>query len=228
MVRSAVARAARNAGWPRERINTFVHGKSPDGARPASGDKSPDRFAYLPLPTINPLRVDAIRRVLIAAPPHCFREIQWVRQALEFQELTSDSRGEIVGILSPLPVGDWVASQYVGSSTDWTTVTPVILPGHDGASSKKTLKLLARSIEQAGLSMDLFRGAEIEWRGVGFRPGVEMASRFLPPENLDGKPRYHLRLTLPRPLEGPLAIGGGRFRGFGVFSRLVDARAKDA
>ena len=53
MVRHAVARIAKQQGWPEEQINEFVHGKTLDGARPASGATSPDRFAYLPLPTIN-------------------------------------------------------------------------------------------------------------------------------------------------------------------------------
>src|SRR5207244_99169 len=57
MVRHAVARAARQAGWNDAEINTFVHGHTPDGADRVRGEAADERFAYLPLPTINPLKV---------------------------------------------------------------------------------------------------------------------------------------------------------------------------
>ena len=37
MLRSAVARVARDQGWSDDRINVFVHGKTPDGLHPANG-----------------------------------------------------------------------------------------------------------------------------------------------------------------------------------------------
>lgn len=237
MVRHAVATAAADQGWAEERINVFIHGKTPDGARPSNGAVSPDRLQYLPLPTINPLRVDAIRRVLIAAPPHCSREIAWVRRGLAGSELTNDHGA--TAMLTILPGSDRVLRHYVDEARTWSTVTPVILPGYDDPDHlRRKLKagrdaetqrrylarldarmeeLLRKAFLQAGYSAELAADVELEWRTVGFLPGVELASRYLPPNNLNNAPRIHVRATFAKPIPGPVAIGSGRFRGFGLF-----------
>ena len=239
MVRHAAAEAARDQGWTDEQINVFVHGKSLDGAQPSSGANSPDRFQYLPLPTINPLRVDSIRRVLIVAPPHCNQKITWARRAMAGVELINDNK-QPEALLTILPGSDNVLQQYTGKSTTWSTVTPVILPGYDdpdhlrrklkngvdAETQKRYLQkldaridgLLRKAFLQAGYSSELVAQIKLEWRDVGFRAGVELASRYLPPENLNKSPRYQVRVTFPLNIIGPIAVGGGRFRGFGLFA----------
>ncbi|MEI6540860.1 MAG: type I-U CRISPR-associated protein Csb2, partial [Planctomycetota bacterium] len=243
MVRHAAAEAARDQGWTDEQINVFVHGKSLDGAQPSSGANSPDRFQYLPLPTINPLRVDSIRRVLIVAPPHCNQKITWARRAMAGVELINDSK-QPEALLTILPGSDNVLQQYTGRSTKWSTVTPVILPGYDDPDHlRRKLKkgvdaetqkrfldrldaridgLLRKAFLQAGYSSELVAQIKLEWRDVGFRAGVELASRYLPPENLNKSPRYQVRVTFPLNIIGPIAVGGGRFRGFGLFAIQKD------
>lgn len=245
MVRHAVAKAASDQGWTDERINVFVHGKSIDGARPSSGATSPDRFQYLPLPTINPLRVDSIRRVLIAVPSHCGNEIAWIRRALSGAELIRDD-GDAAGLLTLLPGSDNVLKQYVATSPTWSTVTPVILPGYDDPDHlRRKLKasidsetqkhylqkldaridgLLRKAFLQAGYTQELVSQLQLQWRDVGFRAGVEPASRYLPPENLNKSPRYHVKVQFPSAVRGPVAIGGGRFRGFGLMAIHNEAR----
>lgn len=242
MMRHAVATVARDLGWTDERINVFVHGKTPDGSKPSSGAASPDRFQYLPLPTINHAlgRVEPIRRVLITAPPHCGQQIAWARRSLAGAELFND--GTAAAMLTVLPGSDWVLRQYVDESRTWTTVTPVILPGYDdpdhlrrklrdcrdAETQKRYLArlearmehLLRKAFQQAGYSGELIEQAELDWRQVGFVPGVESATRYLPPENLDNSPRIHVRVKFSVPVPGPIVIGSGRFRGFGLFARL--------
>jgi len=222
MVRGRVAHLARNMrpfGWTDEDINVGIHGKTRDGHGPVRGEESPDRFLYLPMPTINSTlhRVESIRRVLIAAPPHWEEQISWISRALSGEELTNDE-GEVMGLATLLPRSDWVFRQYVGESRSWSTVTPVILPGHDDRNFDKAEKLFRTAFEQAGYERELVSQIELEWRGVGFRAGVDMASRYLPPENLNHKPRYHVRVRFPKAIRGPVAVGGGRFRGFGLFA----------
>ena len=59
---------------------------------------------------------------------------------------------------------------------------------------------------------------------VGFRAGVELASRYAIPENLKRSPRYHVRVRWldanggQVPIGGPLAVGAGRHRGLGIFA----------
>lgn len=241
MIRHAVAAAARDQGWTEERINVFVHGKTPDGSKPPNGQTSPDRFHYLPLPTINPLgRVESIRRVVIAAPPHCGQQTAWARRAMAGAELVNHNG--VAALLTILPGSDyWVLQQYIEKSRTWSTVTPVILPGYDdpdhlrrklkdgrdAETQKRYLarldarmdELLRKSFRQAGYSSELIEHAELDWRDVGFRPGVELASRYLPPKNLENKPRYHVRVRFPHAIPGPVVVGSGRFRGFGLFAR---------
>jgi len=221
MVRHAVADTALRHGWSNEQINVFVHGKTPDGERPASGEKSPDRFLYLPLPTINHAlgRVESIRRVLIAAPAHCREQIAWVRRALAGEELKIGN-GATAALVTILAGSDWVLRQYVGEATTWSTVTPVILPRHEGYEPDQAGKSLRMAFEQAGYESELISQTELEWRGVGFRAGVDLASRYLPPDNLSHKPRYHVRVRFPHAIRGPLVVGSGRFRGFGLFAAM--------
>ena len=240
MMRHAVAAAARNQGWTEERINVFVHGKTLDGAQPSNGEISPDRFQYLPLPTINLKlgRVESIRRVLIAAPSPCAQQVTWAQRALAGADLVH--REDVSGLLTILPNSDWVLKQYVDAATTWSTVTPLILPGYDdpdhlrrklrngvdAETQKRYLtrldarmdELVRKAFRQAGYSSELIEQAELEWREVGFRPGVELASRYLPPENLNHAPRVHVRVRFPSVVRGPIAVGSGRFRGFGLFA----------
>lgn len=222
MLRHAVDAAAAENGWPLDQRNVFVHGKTPDGASPASGADSPDRFSYVPVPTINHAlgRVESIRRALVAAPPHCQAEVDWARRTLAGQTLVDNQTQNETALLAPLPLSDWVLRQYVEPAAEWTTVTPVILAGYDDRNRDKAERLLWRALKQAGLTPDLLYQTQLEWRGVGYLPGVDPASRYLPPRNLDDKPRYHLRLKFPHPVPGPLLVGGGRFRGFGLFAAV--------
>jgi CRISPR-associated protein Csb2 len=63
---------------------------------------------------------------------------------------------------------------------------------------------------------------ELDWRPVGFRAGVELASRYHLPAGLRG-PRYHVRVRFALPIPGPLVVGAGRYRGVGLFARDSDA-----
>lgn len=241
MVRHAVADAAHDQGWPEDRINMFIHGKTPDGSKPSSGEMIPDRFQYLPLPTINHAlgRVESIRRVLIAAPSHCGQQIAWTKRALAGAELVNRNNTE--ALLTILPGSDWVLRQYVEESKTWATVTPVILPGYDdpdhlrrklkdcldAETQKRYLhrlnarmeELIRKAFRQAGYSSELVEQTELDWREVGFCRGVELASRYLPPDNLNGSPRIHVRIRFPTAIRGPIAVGSGRFRGFGLFAK---------
>lgn len=99
MVRNALAGLAEDMqpfGWTDEQINTFVHGHTPDGERPARGPDADRRFAYLPLPSLerrgSATIVTGIRRVLIAGPPGCDREVVWARVLSGYELTPLDSR----------------------------------------------------------------------------------------------------------------------------------------
>jgi len=224
MIRHAAARLAKQQGWSDVRINSFIHGKADDGSRPMQGNLSQDRFFYVPIPTIIPRlnRVESIRRFLVAAPAHCRSEIDWIRRAIAGEELQPEADAPNP-LVVPLSRNDFVVHQFTGMSKVWTTVTPMILSGHDSGKLQKAGKLIRTSFEQAGFTRALIDQCDIEYRRVGYLPGAVLASRYLPPENLDRRPRYHLRIGFPHKVNGPIVVGAGRFRGFGLLTHLNGA-----
>ena len=229
--------------WNDEKITTFVlgHGGGADGQAMTNS-----RLMFLPLPSITPLRVESIRRLLVVAPPGSGGDINRLRQMLSGQELHQFQSPGPVAMLSVIPSSDQNVTRYTQAASNWATVTPVILPGYDdprhlrrrlstpkNAEEQKRLLskmnaridgLLRKAIRQAGFSNELAEQAEIDWRTVGFLPGVDLASRYCLPEHLKRFSRYHVKIIWrdaeghPIPVNGPIAIGGGRFGGFGLFA----------
>lgn len=209
-VRHAVADVCRD--W--EDIASFVHGHSEDGGA-NRGPNSNLRFQYLPLPTIasydSRTRFGAIRRVVIAAPIGFDDRINFIRKRLIGKELTWE--GKTHGILNLAGQQDWVSKQYTGTATCWNSVTPVILDGFDDCNPAKTKRLICKALSNAGIKTE----AEFEWQSFGYRAGVEPANAFLRPAKLNGT-MVHLRLKFAKRMAGPIALGAGRFRGFGLMA----------
>ena len=106
-------------------------------------------------------------------------------------------------------------------------------PGHaDELGQKEMLEkldrriafLLRKAIRQAGYCQELAQSAEIQWRGVGFWPGTDLAVRYNYPEKLRRFRRVHVRITWrdsagkPLAMPGPICLGGGRLHGLGLFA----------
>jgi CRISPR-associated protein Csb2 len=206
-------------GWPFPNFAAFVHGHNDDGTQ-LSGEHADERFMYLPLPSIERRgdrgeHVGAIRRVLIAAPPGFQDQLDWIRRRLPGQELVWDDKA--MGMLNDLPPSDWVLGRYIGTSRVWSTVTPVILHRHDIHDAEEMLGLVQEAFQHAGLTDGLAEKPEVEWRNVGFRAGVDLATRYALADRMTG-PRYHVRVCFAHPVRGPVTVGAGRYRGFGLFA----------
>lgn len=239
MVRCAVAHAARQFGWTEDRINSFIHGHGSEKTGQATTD---DRLMFLPLPSITPLKVENIRRVMVVAPAG--GSTKELRNLLNGVELFAEGAAEPVAMLALLPQSDPTVKKYTQPSSLWSTVTPVLLPGYDdpghlrrklqngsdSATQKRmldklntrALQLLQKAFLQAGFPKDLVDQIHFDWSSVGFRPGVDLASKYVRPENLNKFPAYHVQVRFPMRFQGPLAIGAGRYRGFGLFAGQSD------
>lgn len=239
MVRNATAAVAERIGWDAAVIASRVlgHGDGDNGQA-----TSPDRLHFLPLPSITPNGVSGIRRVLVVGPPGL--DLAPLRRRLNGEELHDLHSKQPVAMLSSIPTTDRNVAPFLGPATTWATVTPVILPGYDDpdglrakrrarelkgqGSAEEQRSLLARlddrilgliwkAFHQAGWTPDALAGAQVEYRVVGWFRGLEVARNYsLPPLHF---PRYHLRIRFARPLHGPLAVGGGRWRGLGLFAQ---------
>jgi CRISPR-associated protein Csb2 len=251
MVRCAAKLAAKDSGgtWTEEKINAFIlgHGESNDGGGHVA--VGPQRFAYLPLPTIesrgkgNARVVGSVRRVMLYCfAEGCEDEIIWAQRILSGQELVDKDKGQAVALLSVIPSNEKVVRCYAQAAATWATVTPVVLPGYDdpnhyrrrlkkGASSdeqKRLLEsldaridgLLRKAIVQAGFCQELADHAQLDWRKVGFWPGTDLADRYGVPDHLKRFPRFHVKVGWRDARNQPVEIPGPVCFGGGRFYGL--------
>ena len=213
-------------GWDEQRVRSFVCGHDAQDGR---------RLSFLPLPSVGHPHADGmIRRVLVVAPPGEEASLEQLRPRL-IGPLTPEE-GHPTAAMVPCPRSDPVIPRYTGGSRAWSTVTPAILAGHvsrgglsgdpfeltadhlaGGAETsvgKKAAKVVRAMLEHAGLPVDLVELVTLT--RVPLLANLPHAMRFRPPANLNAHQRTHVRLRLRRPVNGPLALGIGRFRGFGT------------
>lgn len=98
----------------------------------------------------------------------------------------------------------------------WTSVTPVALDRHGkhGRFGDETREQIARACERIGLP----RPTNIVVSSTGFLVGVPHARSVPALRRKDGSARQqvHVCLEFPIPVRGPVLIGAGRFRGYGL------------
>ncbi|MFA6372408.1 MAG: type I-U CRISPR-associated protein Csb2 [Methanothrix sp.] len=249
MIRHTAKLTASNAGWSESEINSFVlgHSESKDGLEHVRVGL--ERFAYLPLPSIEARGdgksrvVGSVRRVLITTfAGENQSKILWARRSLSGQELIDEKNKEPVALLSLIPANEKIVQYYIRPAESWSTVTPVILPGYDdpahyrkrlsqeiGADEQKQLLarldhridcLIRKAIVQAGFSKSLADNAVIEWRKAGFWAGTESADRYRVPKHLNHFSRYHVRLRWRDENKRPLRVSGPICIGGGRFYGL--------
>ncbi len=237
MLRDSVARVASRLGWTQAEIAARIQGHG-DGHNGQS--TSSDRIQFLPLPSITPNGVGGIRRVLVVGPPGF--DITPLRRPLNGEELIDRESQQPVAMLSGIAGTDRYLLPFLRPARMWSSVTPVILPGHDEADpqtierrlrglksqeerQERSRKLYAKAeglfrkaMQQARFPAPLCDGAVIEWRAVGFRAGLDPAIRYCVSAHHAHYPRYHVRITWPVPVRGPVCLGVGRYYGMGLFA----------
>jgi CRISPR-associated protein Csb2 len=238
MLRHAVRIAAERAGWDEARVNGTVLGHG-------SGDAG--RLLLVPVPSIEPRGaggevVAAIRRVMLFSTDTESTDAAWAARVLGGMDLIDEKTGKVQAVLAASSRGDRVIKRYLAESFAWATVTPMVLPGYDDPGGlrerlgrtrrsdeqkplierlmKRREALVRKALRQAGLGDELARSARIETRDTGFIAGVEKASRYAVPSHLGKSPRFHVKLTWPVRVAGPLCVGSGRFSGLGLFVAL--------
>ena len=238
MMRHAVRIAAERAGWDESRITATVLGRGTVGS---------PRLLFVPVPSIEPRAdggevVGAVRRVLVYSTDPSSPDTRWVKRALGGADLLDENSEVIQGVLAGAATSDSVFKRYTAESKTWTTVTPMVLPGHDDPSGlrrrlrsvtsttqqqdlldrlmKRRETLIRKALRHAGLSEELAGSAKIETRDAGFIAGVDKASQFSVPSHLESFTRLHVRLDWPVKIPGPLCVGSGRFFGLGLFAAV--------
>ena len=201
----------------------------------ASGHVQPDerqrqhRISYLPLPSIRGGGVVmGVRRVLLTCWDEDADDLMHVANLLSHVQLSSkpDTPEAEIGTpgLSPIQ-WDGVVDRYVRSSRVWTSVTPVILPGHAGYRSWRIEALIRMTLQHAGVEQP----CQIEWDVVPWLSGAADAcgaQRAARPKHLQSQTAVHVRLVFEDGVTypGPLAIGLGRHGGLGIMAAVERLR----
>ena len=211
-------------GVPDDWVERYVAGHA------RKHDKEHRQFSYVPLPSIGHRYTDpSIRRVMIVAPVGDGDWLEYLAGRISGSQLKPE--GNEFGEQGPPTLNrvhrDKVARQYTASANRWASVTPVILPGHTDRKSGKTIKLIERSLREAGIEQP----CTFEWSPVS-RFATSLAAH---KTDREGKPIYfkptylqslsalHLTLTFDDDFKvpGPLAIGAGRHCGFGLLAHCL-------
>jgi CRISPR-associated protein Csb2 len=221
-LRHAAHERARKAKFDTEFVERFVCGHGGDA------ETKNDRFSYLPLPTI-PFkgRDGRIRRVLLAEPfGGGGGKAQAVARRLAAASLLAEDKDENgqprfmadLRALSESERGrDGVFRCYLQEARCWGSATPLVLPGRDDHRSRKAHALVLKALAQAGYTTPV---VEIHLQAEPVFPGAEMARAYRVPAYLKDYPRTHAIITFAEPVPGPVALGGGRHVGLGVFARM--------
>jgi CRISPR-associated protein Csb2 len=106
------------------------------------------------------------------------------------------------------------ASTWLGPSTLWTSVTPVILPRFPGKArfTEDVQAILNECCSYIGIQEPF----EYELDRNGALPGVPPVRRFRMPGRYQGRPAFHVVMRFQRPVRGPLILGSGRYLGIGL------------
>ena len=112
------------------------------------------------------------------------------------------------------------AATWIGPAYEWASVTPVVLHHYPKPNrSNDVERILLQAFESAGLPSP----TQIRVRPVSVFEGAGHARAM--PEFTDGGEkmcRYqaHIVVKFPVPVEGPVLLGRGRFRGYGLLRPL--------
>jgi len=114
--------------------------------------------------------------------------------------------------------------RWTHPSRRWKSATPVILHIHPKPHFKKDpqlwrescRKIIVKCCEQLGLPAPIREEPSLS----SALQGVPSAASFVAPRSRSSRPpRFHLHaeIEFPEPVTGPLLLGAGRYRGYGLF-----------
>lgn len=125
----------------------------------------------------------------------------------------------ITASLPPLNVRAETWTAYSSGATHWSTVTPVVFDSHPKSKEKgiyhrEVAAMISHSCERIGLPAP----REVIVTPVSAHLGAPAAHEFPRLERKDGSRRRHAHaiLVFDEPVCGPILLGAGRYRGYGL------------
>lgn len=193
------------------------------GAGADAQDKA-ERLRLIPLPTIGHTEADpAIRRVLVEVPAGfgvSLEDLDWAATTLRPHD---PDTGEVYPFRLVRAEGtDPVAHHYQSRAHVWRTITPMVLPatgtGRKGPQQRTSIEGQAQEVRRALRHADCATSPiEIRSQREPFGKRGARADSFFAPQRMKRSQRAHVELRFEHPIEGPLVLGNGRYRGLGLF-----------
>lgn len=123
-----------------------------------------------------------------------------------------------LGPLHNLRTEVWTAHPH--GATHWSTVTPIAFDRHPHHSIQEIAQMIAQAATRIGLP----EPREVIVTHVSAHLGVPPAYAFPRLPRKDGSQRRHTHaiIVFPTPVRGPVILGAGRFRGYGVCRPLSE------
>lgn len=216
-------------------IDRVLVGRRPDGTNdgPIEG-----RVRIIPIPSVGHEHADqSIRRILVQIPPGPLAQgdVLW---ALSGRRLLDLRTGELKGTTLASADADEMVARYRAPARVWRSVTPLALGSavrrrieptqqreqaksatERGAEEQGALHAVARALRLAGIESSLVR-AHVQREPFDAR-GTR-AERFAEGTRFAKETLWHVELELDRDIQGPLALGDGRFLGLGVMVPKIE------
>lgn len=200
-----------------------------------NGPAEDPHLAFLPLAFVGSEHADGhLLGMGLALPADLSREDR--REALRAIAAVRELKLGPLGVWRPEPVTEsrpawnlrpeaWTAGAK--GATHWSTVTPIAFDRHPKAKDRAQYQQeTADMIADSGTRIGLPRPREVVVTQVSAHLGVPPSFNFPRLKRKDGSKRRHTHaiLVFDEPVSGPISVGAGRFRGYGVCRPL---HAKD-
>lgn len=123
----------------------------------------------------------------------------------------------------PVPPKNLRADRWCRPSTAWSTVTPIVLDRQPPRRHADHDAWTAEQITQSCLRQGLPAPSEVAILGTSRLTGAPHARAMPTWLRKDGTRRWHTHahLTFPVPVAGPLLLGAGRYRGYGLCAPIA-------
>jgi CRISPR-associated protein Csb2 len=205
-----------------ERVRSIVSGHRPDG-----GPLEEPHLAFMPLAFVGHPNADGHLLGLAAVLPAGL-DPEERRQVLRVLGRVGELKLGPLGVWGLVrDLGDrparnlrpeaWTA--HPAGATHWSTVTPVAFDRHPKAKDRgEYQREAAEMIAAACTAVGLPRPREVVVTPVSAHPGAPPAHTFPRLTRKDGSDRRHAHaiLVFDQPVRGPVLIGAGRYRGYGL------------
>lgn len=216
----------------RDEIERILIGRKADGR---DGGPRNDRVRIIPLPSIGHPDADlGVRRLVVSIPGGSSLPVEDLAWAFDGLSRSTPEIGNVEYVLAR-SVASTMLDRYARAARRFRSVTPLVLPheasrrriepsrrtaeakgGQERAEEElRASRAVRAALRHAGITA---RAESIEVQREPFDRRGDRVEDFAEGTRFAKERLWHVRLTLDRPVEGPIVVGDGRFFGLGVLA----------